>query len=381
MSTHGIPRFIMLAVKTYNDAKQSHYPLSPHACLDLFYHQVRLYYDDCQDLLLRPDFPPDLIARIILATLEPVIERHEKIPNTSFSWNDLQDKSLVFPFSDNHFTIPLIFWLPQVKNETKLQLKNEIIQRWRQIDKALKELVSGLDIETLFINLHEWVEHSSNQNWIGLAYEQLLSSMLAVRYFKRVEAAQIIKASLISDLPFVPLSALYDDLQEDTQSEKVFSRFFVDFSGGIIIPTKGAAVLVKSIPINFRNSIILNKETTNAHHDIVFYGKRQEEAGQIDGGAAIQAKNSCSRPDGKDILKQLDDSSVLIWAYLDADDNFKSKFETPSVVKAIEEDRFALISGKGLIHPHTMALLQSLKQALYVKEKASSMSPSKKTKK
>lgn len=141
-----------------------------------------------------------------------------------------------------------------------------------------------------------------------MCYETLFASSLAVKYhIYSLEKGQ----GHISSIPFLEL---YNVGGEDTRATESLSGVSVDFSAGIMLPTK--QVLVDSIK---HDAIIHNRNAHNAHHDIVFRARRNDNVFNI----AVSCKASFNLSSDQVIQSQLLVSKnsnlpvdLLIWLYL-----------------------------------------------------------------
>jgi len=226
----------------------------------------------------------------------------------------------------------------------------DLRKRWASVLMAIQQFIPGLSIDYLMINLHNWVEGSTNLNWIGRSYERLIASGLCLNYFQRRLTSNLAKNG------YIPFIDLYNIKNLDSQAGRLLSKFLVNLSQGIETPMNET----RFNDIKLNHAVILNEKTNNAHHDMILPGIFEEKISN----AAIQAKNSLEKPDGGSVSRQLD-APLLFWFYLDApDDNSPVQFQNQVVKTAILEEHIAFLSGSGCINPCSLQLMKALRDAL-----------------
>ncbi|KAJ2986934.1 hypothetical protein HDV02_006435 [Globomyces sp. JEL0801] len=178
-------------------------------------------------------------------------------------------------------------------------LKEEVIKRCAQ-------LIPNLDVRDLHISfdtLCSWENYN-----LGVGYETLFSSSLAVKYYLR-------SISTENTSGYFSFPAIYDISHSDEATFNIMSDYEVNFSHGISLPTH--EVFTNAADLGF--TIVHNRNIHNAHHDIILPARTK--LGNLN--IAVQAKASLDLSDKKTIAKQLlvspdtsDRVQQLIWLYL-----------------------------------------------------------------
>ena len=378
LSTSQIPRFIKIATENYHNHRVKSTP--PQHCLTEFYLQVREYYPDVRKLLLLPQYSSEVVARILLETQTDQVNGNN-ISGTDLTWSDLENASLVFPFSPNSYTIPLVFWMPlrdepstgscekkEIRQKLAFAFQNHkgirkrlfffSFSRWAGVLEKVEQLVPGLSVDYLFVSLDDWVKGSANQTWIGQVYERLIAASLAVKYFQFFSKPETEEHRHPTD-GRVPMSRLYNVKTPRGEAGRLLDDFYVNLSGGIVV--KDTEVKVTSSDLG--NALYLNQRAQNSRHDCVLPGVLRSQKKLMN--SAFQLKNSLSKPEAEAVKKQLDPETVLFWFYLDAPDhNSPVDYKVKQVKTAREEGRLAFLSGAGSINPCTFEQLKEVKAAL-----------------
>jgi len=355
LHTSQIPRFIKIATENYHHHREKSTP--PQHCLAQFYNQVREYYRDVRKFIFQ--YPPEIVARILLETQTNQVVGAEVHGTDGMLWKDLENASLVFPFSLESYTMPLIFWVPLADETTSRNPEEvDVRQKWSVVLKEVERLVPGLSIDYLFVSLQDWVKGSTNQTWIGQVYERLIVASFAVKYFQYFSKPNTPYHPHPPD-GRVPLIELYNVRENQGEAWKFLSDFYVNLSGGV----KLQATEVKVSSGGLGNAIYLNQQVQNSHHDAILPGFLFSCQSNV--VAAFQLKNSLSKPEVDVLKKQLPGKpNPLVWFYIDAPDhNSPVNFRVKEVKDAKNEGRLVFLSGMGSINPCMFQLLKEIKTA------------------
>jgi hypothetical protein len=177
---------------------------------------------------------------------------------------------------------------------------------------SCKLLIPNFDINNLFVS-YDQVRQLNLYN-LGMCYESLFASSLAVKYYLR-------KLEQNTNVQLLPLLELYNVADEDASTKVALTDTWVDFSSGMILPEQESFV----DSVNMPNAIIHNLKTHTAHHDIILPAKRNSKVvkGLVSVNIAVSCKASFDLSSDKTIQSQLKVSKkndapvgLLIWLYL-----------------------------------------------------------------
>lgn len=273
--------------------------------------------------LFNPDFDVSEIAHIIMccAVRWEVHNIYSRIPGTNKTWDDLIQKALIFPYVENCYVFPYnLIWLVRTPTSTPIsqRARGQYTSRKKSIKEMCASKVPNLNINDLFLSYDKLRQYSLYN--IGICYETLFASSLAVKYYLR---------SLEQDTKKVDFLDIYD-LGCDEQA--AFEGLEVDFSKGIRLPDR--EIFVTSPSVLNAKAVIDNKKAGTAHHDIILPTKRSNASMNI----AVQCKASFKLATEKAIQAQMKSSNVdgappvelLIWLYL-GNEKREESYQTENV--------------------------------------------------
>jgi len=245
------------------------------------------------------DFETKDIAHILLACGVHWIVGNEEsnVPGTQIPWVTLIQKSLVFPYLDGCYIFPFsLVW--RVATSGTMNKKEDI-----KIKCA--ELVPNLDLNDLYISydtLCSWENYK-----LGVGYETLFASSLAVKYYLRSIST--------GNSGYFSFPDIYDISPSELPAYNIMNKYKVNFSNGISLPTR--EVFTNVADLGF--AIVHNRNIQNAHHDIILPARTNLGIVNI----AVQAKASFDLSDRTTITKQLlvspkskEQVQQLFWLYL-----------------------------------------------------------------
>ncbi len=172
------------------------------------------------------------------------------VPATQIVWKHLIQSSLVFPYLDDCYIFP--FHLIWAAKTLRSRIKGDYRTR-EGIKKICLQHVANLGVINLYVS-YDTLRQLDLFN-LGLCYEKLLASSLAVKYYLKT-VGQNQKSIL--------LNRIYE-FGKDEKSKDLLSDLNVDFSSGIAIPDKECSVNME----NLSRAVIHNIKTRTAHHDII----------------------------------------------------------------------------------------------------------------
>ena len=143
---------------------------------------------------------------------------------------------------------------------------------------------------------------------LGVGYETLFASSLAVKYYLRSISTG--KSGYIS------FRTIYDFSPSDSHAFQIMDQFKVNFSQGISLPTHE---VFANVAADLGHAVVHNRNIHNAHHDIILPARTKQGIANI----AVQAKASINLSDRKTIMNQLPVSpkrseqvKQLFWLYI-----------------------------------------------------------------
>jgi len=264
------------------------------------------------------------------------------IPGTKLLIDDLVAQSVIFPYLDGSYVIPIFFWLrlsPKSYNQ-------EVYKKWLVVKKVMVSYIPGLDIDDLYIYTQKWFRKILLLAEIGILYEKLIVSSLAVKYFL---------TKIEENREYLFLTEIYE-IDVKAQATGILSKFIVNFSNGIERP-----VNEKTVNCNLGKAIYHNIQTTNAHHDIILSAKLGDGQKNI----AVQCKNSLISPGAATVAKQLIGCEYLLWFYPDChEDQEKApkEYRVEGVKHAIKNNYIGFLSGAGCASQLYINLIRVLKR-------------------
>jgi hypothetical protein len=311
-ASYQIPRLLLLAHLAWFNHKTTSHLTDQIAPLQSYENDAIHYYSEMSELLLNSQFVGNDIPHILMCcgVHWEVRNINSFVPGTNILWAHLISMSVVFPYLDNCYIIPFsLMWA--AKTPTNRQVGDYTKTRTGIVDSC-KLLIPNFDINNLFVS-YDQVRQLNLYN-LGMCYESLFASSLAVKYYLR-------KLEQNTNVQLLPLLELYNVADEDASTKVALTDICVDFSSGMILPEQESFV----DSINMPNAIIHNLETHTAHHDIILPAKRNSKVvkGLVSVNIAVSCKASFDLSSDKTIQSQLKVSKrndapvgLFIWLYL-----------------------------------------------------------------
>lgn len=321
--SYQIPRLLSLAHEAWFNHKTYSHLTDQIAPLQDFENKAAHYYSEMTELLFNPDFKVEDIAHIIMCCSVhwKVNDIYSCIPGTKITWNYLIQSSLIFPYVENCYVFPFnLIWAVKTPTATPTlqRTKGEYTSKKESIQKFCAAKVLNFNIKDLHLSYDKL--RQLNLYNLGICYETLFASSLAVKYYLRV---------LENPQQYVDFIDIYDFRSEDEVAGATFKDLQVDFSKGIDLPEKESFVTTSGISTT--NAVIHNRKISTAHHDIIIPAKRSN----INTNIAVQSKASFALATDETIQTQLKTSKVnptpvdlLIWLYLGnekREENYQAK--------------------------------------------------------
>ncbi|KAJ2988764.1 hypothetical protein HDV02_005417 [Globomyces sp. JEL0801] len=306
-----IPRLLLLAHSAWFHHKTT-YLTDQMAPLQAFENDAIHYYSEMSKFLFNSQFVNNDIPHILMCcgVHWKVRDINSCVPGTNILWAHLISMSVVFPYLDNVYIIPFsLMW--RAKTPTTRQCFDYRNTRTGIVDTC-KALIPDFDITNLFVS-YDQVRQLNLYN-LGMCYESLFASSLAVKYYLR-------KLERQTNEQLLPLLELYNVADEDASTIEALADIWVDFSFGVILPKQECFV----DSINMPNAIIHNLKTHTAHHDIILPAKRNSKVVKalVSVNIAVSCKASFDLSSDRTIQRQLKVSKkndapvgLLIFLYL-----------------------------------------------------------------
>jgi hypothetical protein len=299
-ASYQIPRLLLLAHLAWLNHKTNSHLTDRIVPLQIYENDAIQYYSEMAEILFNPQFTGNDIPHILLCcgVHWEVRDINSCVPGTTVLWADLISMSLVFPYLDNCYIIPFrLMWAAKTPINRQ---KGDYTKTRAGIVDSCKLLIPNFDINNLFVSYDNL--RQLNLYNLGMCYESLFASSLAVKYYLcKLEHPN---QSLFSILD------IYDVGKEDAKTLETLSDIYVDFSFGMFLPEQEA-----SVDQNLPSAVIHNCKTHNAHHDIILPAS--------EGNIVVSCKASFNLSSDKTIQSQLkksktNDESVrlLMWLYL-----------------------------------------------------------------
>ncbi|KAJ3336728.1 hypothetical protein HDU83_009233, partial [Entophlyctis luteolus] len=246
-ASYQIPRLLLFAHQTWASLRASG-TYNREFFIQTFETEAVKFYPEMADIWL--SYSTEDLAHIILAcSVHHVVKIDSTVPGTQIPWRTLTRNALVFPYLDGCYVFPYgIVWNAKVTSPGKATKK--------AVEDRCRELVPNLEIQDLFVSYDRLCAHDLYN--LGLAYESLFVSSLAVKYY-----LQLVQFGCAD----VCLSDIYDLDDEEADGKTLMSDLIVNFSDGISIP---AVEKAREFP---EHAITHHKLIHNAHYDIIIPAK------------------------------------------------------------------------------------------------------------
>ncbi|KAJ3307771.1 hypothetical protein HDV04_002607, partial [Boothiomyces sp. JEL0838] len=276
--SYGIPRLLRLAQRAWYKYKTDPNSTDRVSPLKDYEDAAITYYQEMVELLFNPCFSVNDIAHIILCcgVHWRVDDIYSFVPGTSHKWNDLINKAMIFPYSNDCYIFPVQFmWKGGYHSHWQLE------DPWSSagLTEACRSLIPNFDISNLFVTYDRLRQFNLYE--LGMCYESLFASSLAAKYY-------LCKLGK-DDRQFIPILDLYDvsgiENLDDATKESL-SKISVDFSLGLDYPANEAFV---NSP-NLLPAVIHNSNIPSAHHDIILPAKVQGASGDSFVKIPVQCK-------------------------------------------------------------------------------------------
>lgn len=126
-----------------------------------------------------------------------VSDENSMVPGTNISWDELIQEAVIFPYIDKCYVIPFwLIWNPKVSSDSLLAIED----KKSDIKKQCRLMIKGFDIENLFLTYDMLCKFDIYH--LGIQYEILFASSLAVKYFLRLLVQPLTK--------YLKFQAIYD---------------------------------------------------------------------------------------------------------------------------------------------------------------------------
>ena len=211
------------------------------------------------------------------------------------------------------------------------------------IERICEQRINNFSIKNLFFSYDVLCEKGLHD--IGIYYEDLIVSSLAVKYYLKW---------LVTNKEVLSLLEIYDNdsgdpRDNDRMQHKILANLDVNFSEGIYLPEKETFANNTDLP----KAVIHNKKIQQAHHDIIIPATSSD--GQVN--IAMQCKASFELSGKRSIESQLQISKQdgdkvyqLFWFYL-GDEQRELSFES-----------VAFLNGSGCCNGPSLNLFELLKK-------------------
>ena len=180
-ASYKIPRLLLLAHLAWFNHKTNSYLTDRIAPLQDYENDAIQFYSEIAELLFNPQFTGNDIPHILLCCGAhwEVRDINYCVPGTTILWTQLISMSIIFPYVDNCYIIPFrLMWA--AKTPTNRQMGDYTKTRAGIVDSC-KSLIPNLDINNLFVS-YDKLRQLDLYN-LGMCYESLFASSLAVKYY------------------------------------------------------------------------------------------------------------------------------------------------------------------------------------------------------
>jgi hypothetical protein len=247
-ASYQIPRLLCIAHSVWFDLRTKGIVSNREFYIQMFEQEAIQYYSEMVDILR--DYSTEDIAHILLSCgVHWIVDDVNKnVPGTDIPWALLIRRSLIFPYLDGCYIFPFpLVW--RVAESRNFPNKKE------DIENKCAELVPNLNVKDLFTPYDELCSWENCR--LGVGYETLFASSLAVKYYLRSIST--------GNSGYFSLSAIYDISRFDFPALNIMKKYEVNFSHGISLPAH--EVYTNTVDLDL--AVVHNRNTHNAHHDLI----------------------------------------------------------------------------------------------------------------
>ena len=343
-ASYQIPRLLYLAQDTWFKKRAAKLVENKEYFLQNYEEVAKNYYGEMAGLLSNPRYTAETISCIIMSCgVHWKVQVNSKVPGTNIVWNDLIQSSIIFPYTKGYYLFPFHLIWRMATYTSPGGTSYDIAKMKEEIESNCKARIKNFSLKNLFFCYDELCQKSLYD--IGMYYENLIVSSLAVKYYLK---------SLVSKKKVLSLLDIYDidsgdPMDGDRTQHGKLAKFNVDFSEGIELRKKEVFVDTADLP----KAVIHNKNVHKAHHDIIL--PAISEGLQVT--IAVQCKASFDLQTKSTIASQLQISKLnpnpvhqLFWFYLG------------EVSRESNYEGVAFLNGSGCCNGLSLNLFEMLKK-------------------
>ena len=259
-ASYQIPRLLYLAQDTWFKKRAVKMVEDIVYFLQAYEEEAKKYYGEMAGLLSNRKYTAETIATIIMACgVHWKVQVNSEVPGADIVWNDLIQSSIIFPYTKGYYLFPYNLIWSMASYTSPGGTSYDIAERKKDIETICKDRINNLLIKNLFFSYDDLCQKSLYE--IGIYYEDLIVSSLAVKYYLK---------SLVTKKEVLSLLEIYDidpndPLDSDRAQYQILANFKVDFSKGIELPEQECFANANNLP----KAVIHNKNIHQAHHDII----------------------------------------------------------------------------------------------------------------
>ena len=309
-ASYQIPRLLYLAHDTWFEKRAAKLVENKEYFLQNYEEVAKKYYGEMAGLLSNPKFTAEKISCIIMACgVHWKVQVNSEVPGTDIVWNDLIQLSIIFPYTKGYYLFPFHLIWSMASYTSPGGISYDIAEKKKDIETICEKRINNFSMKNLFFSYDDLGQKSLYE--IGIYYEDLIVSSLAVKYYLK---------SLVKKKPVLSLLEIYDidsgdPRDNDRKEHQILANFNVDFSAGIDLPEQEVFANANNLP----KAVIHNKNVHQAHHDILLPAISNDSQINI----AVQCKASFDLKGKSTIDSQLqiskqntDPMHQLFWFYL-----------------------------------------------------------------
>jgi hypothetical protein len=306
-ASYQIPRLLQMAHHAWFDYRTESNLKDLIQPLQRFEDKAITYYAEMMNLLFNQQYTVNDLVHIFFCcgVHWKVKNIHSFVPGTKILWNDLIKLSLIFPYMEGCYLIPFgLLWAAK----TPITFNPcDFTNTRTEIEDRCQALIPNLDINSLFVSYDSL--RKSDLGTLGMTFEKLMASSLAVKYYL---------CSLAKAQVQIPLLHLYEINDGDVKARESLADITVNFSAGIALPRPELFVDSPNLP----NAVIHNRNTSSAHHDIILPATKNKASFNI--AISCKASPTLANTGVIDIQRQISKLNInsvelLVWMYLGND--------------------------------------------------------------